>query len=39
MGLIDNLKNKVNVDFDKIKKFIDECCEEDKRRAMQRENK
>jgi len=39
MGLISNLKDKIkNIDFDKVKDFINECCEEDKKRFRRIEN-
>lgn len=38
MGMMDSLKEKLkSVDFEKIKDFIDSCCEEDRKRAMRTE--
>lgn len=39
MGLIDNLKQKMNIDFEKVKNFVNECCAEDRKRAMKIEKK
>lgn len=39
MGLMDNLKQKLkNVDFEMVKEFINECCEEDRKRAKRRDD-
>lgn len=36
---MENLRKKIsNINWDEVNKFIDECCEEDKRRAMQRKD-
>ena len=36
---MDNLKEKIkDIDFQKVKDFINECCEEDRKRAMRRES-
>ena len=35
MGLMDNLKSKLKVDFSKVKDFINECCEEDRKRGQE----
>ena len=35
MGMMNNLKKKIkDIDFQKVKDFINECCEEDRKRAM-----
>ena len=31
---MDNLKQKINIDFQRIKDFVNECCEEDRKRGI-----